>query len=90
MEELLKASINYIRRDIIEKIVASYMEYNQYDEAKIRKRIDTMYYGAFQHKAMNEAKGMEEYELKLEQLFENYKNSNDFNAIIEEVLSEYR
>lgn len=66
------------------------MEYNQYDEAKIRKRIDTMYYGAFQHKAMKETKGMEEYELRLKQLFENYKNDDDFKAIIEEVLSEYR
>lgn len=90
MEELLKASINYTRASLIEKIVASYMEYNEYDEAKIRKKIDTMYYGAFQYKAMKETKGIEEYELRLKELFENYKNDDDFNAIIEEVLSQYR
>ena len=87
MEEIIKEARNFRRTDIIEKIVALYMEYNEYDEAKIRKKIDDMYYGAFQHKAMHETKGMEEYELKLEELFENYKNDNEFNTIIEEVLS---
>lgn len=90
MEKLLKASINYTRKSLIEEMVANYIEYNQYDEAKIRKKIDTMYYGAFQHKAMKETKGIEEYELRLKELFENYKNDDDFNAIIEEVLSQYK
>ncbi len=90
MEKIIKEAINYTRKSLIEKIVANYMEYNQYDEAKIRKRIDTMYYGAFQHKAMKETKGIEEYERRLKELFENYKNNNDFNTIIEEVLLEYK
>ena len=90
MEKIVKEAINYTRASLIEKIVASYMEDNQYDETKIRKKIDTIYYGAFQYKAMKETKGIEEYELRLKELFENYKNNNDFNTIIEEVLSEYR
>lgn len=45
MEKITKEVINFKRRDIIEKIVADYMEY---DEAKIRRKIDTIYYGAFQ------------------------------------------
>lgn len=90
MEEITKEARNLRRTDIIEKIVALYIEYNEYDEAKIRKKIDDMYYGAFQHKAMNEAKGMEEYERRTKELFENYKNDNEFNTIIEEVLSQYK
>lgn len=90
MEEITKEAINYTRKSLIKEIVANYLEYNQYDEVKIRKKIDTMYYGAFQHKAMKETKNYDEYELRLKELFENYKNNNDFNAIIEEVLSEYR
>ena len=90
MEKIIKEAINYTRASLIGKIVASYMEYNQYDEAKIRKKIDTMYYGAFQYKTMKETKNYDEYELRLKELFENYKNNDDFNTIIEEVLSQFK
>lgn len=91
VERLAHESLNLRRRYIIEKIVASYLSNNEYDEAKIKKRIDDIYYGALQFKAMQESNGIEEYKAKLEELLENYKNiANEFNAIIEEVLAEYK
>ena len=85
-----KEALNLKRKSQIEKIVAYYISYNEYDETKIREKIDDLYYGALQHRAIQETNGVGDFEPRLKELFENYKNDDDFNAIIEEVLVEYR
>lgn len=85
-----KEALNRKRKSTIEKIVTHYMNYNEYDEAKIRESIDICYLGAFQHKAIQEANGVGDFEPRLKELFENYKKDEVFNAIIEEVLAKYR